>query len=942
MTMKVSRQTRLRAASLLLRFLIIGLFIAAAGSEAVCGVRPLKVGVLNNTSYAYQDKNGVWRGSDVECMIDIAQKAGLNIEFVDSNTDPDILSNLKNGKYDILTDMAKGESFRDDFLFTDQMIGIINSTLAVRPDDHRWDYGDIGQLSRMKIGLIGAYETNSDFRKWCKEHGVTPKIVEYSDIKVMSAALEKGDIDGELYLAVDGAEYSKKFHTILKILPEECYFAFRKNDVELKNKVDAALAQIMSVNADYLVNLKNKYEAQFNSNILPLSSAEKAYIKAHPVVGVAVIANDAPFYVRNPDGSGSGIIPDYYKLLANWSGLKFHYDVYATYEDAVAAVKSGKSAVLAFFSDGLVSAYSNGFSLTDGISTVSCILLAKQETDVSGIKKIAVVSRTLDSLQIGVGRLYPNASVAGFANVKACFQAVADGRADAALLGTPASTWLINQTNSNSYNILPVPGIAYDICAAVKTDNQLLCSILNKSVTTAGGNFNGLVAKNTLPQSDWKTAISRIPPAISVLIVCVLLALIAGLLWAIILLRGRQKERAAMLQAQSEVEQQRIRAEASEKNAEEKNAFFSNISHDMRTPLNAVIGFADLGVGADSVQKKNEYFTKIKSSGKLLNSLIDDTLTISKINSGKLQLHPEPTCALEMFGEIVDTVRQTAAAKNVAFTAEIPEGPGRMVLLDRLNVQKICLNLLSNAIKYTQEGGHISLRISNEPSAADGPDSLIEVSDDGIGISEEFLPQVFEPFKQERRHGYESVGTGLGLAIVKQIVELMGGEISVRSAVNKGTTFTVRLHFQETAKQAPEPTEQQESAAACLTGKKLLLCEDNDMNSEIAVALLKDKGAEVVAAENGQLGLQYFSASAPGEFAAILMDLRMPVMDGLEATKAIRSLDRADARTVPIIAMTADAFAEDVQACFDAGMNGHVAKPIDPEKMMKTLTNAIK
>ena len=175
MTMMLSRQARRRVVSLFVSFLIIGLFIITADSEAGSSARPLKVGVLNNTSFAYQDKNGVWRGSDVECMIDIAQKAGLDIEFVDSNTDPDILSNLKNGKYDILADMAKGESFKDDFLFTDQMIGIINSTLAVRPDDHRWDYGDIRQLSRMKIGLIGAYETNSDFRKWCKEHGVAPK-----------------------------------------------------------------------------------------------------------------------------------------------------------------------------------------------------------------------------------------------------------------------------------------------------------------------------------------------------------------------------------------------------------------------------------------------------------------------------------------------------------------------------------------------------------------------------------------------------------------------------------------------------------------------------------------------------------------------------------------------------------------------------------------------
>jgi len=221
--------------SLLVFSLLVCLFpLSALAAENNAGV--MKVGVLNNSSYAYRDDSGVWRGSDVECMIDIAQKAGFKVEFVDSTTDVDLFKHLDDGTYDILADMAKGPDFKDHYLFTDEVIGTAYSTLAVRADDSRWDYGNVDQISRMKIGVIGLYQTNSDFRVWCTEHGVSPEIVEYSDIAAMSAALEGGEIDGELYLAEDGAGYAEKFHTILKFLPEPIYLCFGKTTWSSKTR----------------------------------------------------------------------------------------------------------------------------------------------------------------------------------------------------------------------------------------------------------------------------------------------------------------------------------------------------------------------------------------------------------------------------------------------------------------------------------------------------------------------------------------------------------------------------------------------------------------------------------------------------------------------------------------------------------------------------------
>jgi signal transduction histidine kinase len=920
--------------------LLCALSLLSVSAEAAEGAaqQTVKVAVLNNTLYADQDKNGVWSGMDVECMINIAQRAGFRVEFVDSGNDPDFLGNLDNGTYDIVADVSITPERREHYLFTDEIMGTINNTLSVRADDNRWDYGNIDQISRMKIGVLSSYANNADFRAWCGEHGITPAISEYGNTDAMHAALKSGEIDGEVCSAVGGSQYAQAFRTILKFLPESYGFAFRKDDVALKNKVDAAVSQILSVNIDYLTNLKNKYEVQFQSNLLPLSAAETRYIREHPVLTVAAAADDLPYYQRTPDGADAGILPDYYQLLADWTGLQFRYDVCATCQDAVSAVRSGQADVVGLYGNGLISAYQSGLMLSDSISSVSCILLTGPGTDLSGVQRIVSPERAADALRLGAGRVFPGAELTPCKNAQACFSAMKSGQADAALMGLYAATWLMNQTNSTSYSIVPVSGITYDVCIALREESQLLCSILNKGIAATRGSFTGITTRDTMPQSSLRAAVSRIPPAIALSVVGALLALVIGLAWAIVLLRRRQRERTAVLAAQAETERQKSRVEEMQRNTEARNQFFANISHDMRTPLNAILGFAALANRENLPEAdRRAYLSKIQTSGTLLLDLINDTLTISKASSGKLELKPRPVRSRALFESIIVPIRQSALKKNITFTADYQGALDRTILADELSVQKILLNLLSNAVKFTPEGGRVSIRLFNDPPQGPDPDSVIVVSDSGVGMSPDFLPRVFDPFTQEKRQGYESVGTGLGLSIVKQLVDLMGGTIQVRSEEGKGTVFTVRLHFEEAA---PEDAQRGEEAAVPeqdLSGRRVLLCEDNALNCEIAVALLQDRGIEAVVARNGLEGLQTFAQSRPGEFAAILMDVRMPVMDGYEATRKIRALDRPDAESIPILAMTADAFADDVQRCLDAGMNGHLSKPIDPALLYRTL-----
>ena len=373
-----------------------------------------------------------------------------------------------------------------------------------------------------------------------------------------------------------------------------------------------------------------------------------------------------------------------------------------------------------------------------------------------------------------------------------------------------------------------------------------------------------------------------------------------------------------------------------------EQTFLSNMSHDMRTPLNGIIGFTELALSTDDHDKRQDYLGKIDASGELMLSMVNDVLDMSKIESGKMELRPEPIDSHELFDTILDTVILSAQKRNIELKTRIDEKVPRFVNADPLRLQQIALNLLSNAIKYTPDGGSVSYVVQMvDPSSSCGCNTRLTVQDNGIGMSEEFQERMFEPFSQEHQSRmYGTQGTGLGLSIVRSITEIMGGHIDVRSKLGKGSTFDVYLPI-EAAEVGNDSglAGHHATRVGSISGRKILLVEDNKMNAEIAETILRERGGALVDhARDGREGLDLFEASDIGQYDAVLMDVRMPVMDGLAATRAIRALDRPDATTVPIVAMTADAFAEDIQSCIDAGMDSHLAKPIDPRLLFSTLS----
>jgi signal transduction histidine kinase/ABC-type uncharacterized transport system substrate-binding protein/PAS domain-containing protein len=379
--------------------------------------------------------------------------------------------------------------------------------------------------------------------------------------------------------------------------------------------------------------------------------------------------------------------------------------------------------------------------------------------------------------------------------------------------------------------------------------------------------------------------------------------------------------------------------------SEAKSMFLSNVSHDMRTPLNGIIGFAALAAKETNPTKKDQYLSKIQMSGQLLLGLINDTLELSRIERGKLELKEGDLPFMNLLGSIIATNRESCRLKGIDFVSIGEDSFSGWVRCDQLKIQEIVLNLLSNAVKFTPQGHTVTIRQEQNSRAEDGLNYIICVSDTGIGISQEFLSnKLYEPFMQERDSSSSNIsGTGLGLSIVKKLVDFLKGRISVTSKKDEGTTFKVELPLLKIEEGKTDQKEENKSLdISPLVGKKVLLVEDNKLNMEIAEAFLKSIGIQVEEAFNGKEGIEKFSSSQEGSFFAVLMDVRMPIMDGIKASENIRKLDRKDSRTIPIIAMTANAFEEDKEACFNAGMNGFLTKPLDSVSLFRELLKHLK
>ncbi|MBE5808994.1 MAG: response regulator [Clostridiales bacterium] len=387
-------------------------------------------------------------------------------------------------------------------------------------------------------------------------------------------------------------------------------------------------------------------------------------------------------------------------------------------------------------------------------------------------------------------------------------------------------------------------------------------------------------------------------------------------------------------------ENERLRAEvtAAEGASRAKTRFLSNMSHDIRTPLNAIIGYAELAKSAPPEQQA-EYIEKIGSAGCRMLSLVNEVLEMSRIESGRLELEPCNADLEEILMQAHDLMETQMEEKGIDFSVSC-DIMDRWVMCDAHRLSRVLMNMLSNACKFTERGGHVSMSLRQTDARNARANYEFRVKDDGIGMSPGFAAHVFTPFERERTSTVSRTqGTGLGMAISKSIIDLMGGTISVTSAPGEGTEFIITVSFPTAC--APAVNASPTGTSECTANARLLLVEDNEINREIAVMLLSQAGYAVETAEDGKKAVEMVSSCAPGHFDCILMDIQMPVMDGYAATRAIRALEDSRLSSIPIIAMTANAFTTDRQQAADAGMQGHISKPIDTQAMLETIRTVL-
>ena len=519
-------------------------------------------------------------------------------------------------------------------------------------------------------------------------------------------------------------------------------------------------------------------------------------------------------------------------------------------------------------------------------------------------------------------------------------EAVRKGKADAAFVYYYMAQAFVNSdtTGTLAYTLLEQPTYTYRMVIS-STENHALAGILTKAMYAMPKNLvEDLAARYTtykatdLTFADW----IRLHPVVTVWVLLIFGWLLT--IMAVIAMRLSARKKAQKV-AQETAEEMAELAEHAQAANKAKTAFLSHMSHDMRTPMNAIMGFTGIAMKNNPSDEVKNCLEKIDESSEYLLSLINDVLDLTRVESGKVKYNPLPADLKSITDSALDITKGFLTNRDISFKIQREEAKIPNVLVDPVRLRDVLVNILSNAVKFTPDGGTIIFEARCQEKGGDGYINMhYRISDTGIGMSEEFTKEVFEEFVQEDadvRTQYH--GAGLGMAIVKKYVDMMGGTISVQSKKHEGTTFTVDIPLEITDKECNK-SDTGFSEKVNLTGVKVLLAEDNELNAEIATVQLEEFGMNVERAVDGKNAVEIFRNHPEGTFDVILMDIMMPEMNGYEAAKAIRAMnDRPDGKNIPIIAMTANSFAEDVQASLDAGMNAHLSKPIVIEEVIKTI-----
>ena len=888
----------------------------------------LRVAFPQAKGYTMTAENGERYGLVVDFLEEIAKYTGWKYEYVDTDSQS-LVDDFLAGKFDLMGGTYYAEEFNRYFAYPEHNCGYSRMGLLARKDDSSIQSYDLNTLQGKTIGI---YEKSTEnirrLKEWLSFQGLDCKIkyYTYADLKQtgnLYRFLQNGEVD---LLAENNANEAENFYVAASFDSQAHYIVTQPGDQEILDGLNMALEKIYSADPNFADKMYEKNFEGVITGYAGLNEEELNYIQEKKSIAVAVPAEWHPMFCLNTDDQHNGFTPDVLEEVAKFSGLKFTYYTCNTYSDAINMVKQGQADMLGFFAGNQQDASRYGLACTEAYTTVASILVRNKNIT---YPKEGLVGGVLEGQQLPES--ISAQEVKYYRDAVDGLEAVNRGEIDF-FYGVAAHVEnIIRQQNFTNVVQVSLANDSVDISFATRSpvDSELFL-ILNKAVNNlTEDQKNTISSLNLVSVGETKISLSSIlyaNPAMTISIAGSFLLLI--LIAALLIFRSRLHSA-----------RMRLELERAEAGSRAKSDFLSRMSHEIRTPMNAIVGLADLTEMVPSLpEKAKANLVKIKTSSRYLLSLINDILDMSRIESGKMELESSPFSLNVLLTDIESMLVSEAERRGLVFRVE-SNLQDDVFIGDTVRLRQVILNLLSNAFKFTPEGGTVRFRVSELSSTETEGTLLIQVIDTGVGILPEDQERIFRSFEQVGSDMAKSQGTGLGLAISQSIVELMGGKIYLKSEYGKGSEFGFSITLPKgkllkTVKAAPEEENR-------LQGINILLAEDNDLNAEIAIELLQTQGAVVSRAENGKKALSLFEESSVDTFQIILMDIMMPEMNGLEATAAIRALARPDAKTVPIIAMTANTFKENVESALEAGMTGFVPKPIDIEFLYKELNRAL-
>ena len=862
------------------------------------------------------------QGAGYEYLQKISYITGWKYEYVYASF-KECLDMLEDGEIDLLGSVSYTPERAESIDFSKYAEGTERYWIYTREDHTDLTAGDLKQMNGCRIGVADGSYQKELLEKWLDSNQIQAEVVVCKGYDEMKEKLDAEKLDA---LVVPALSVNSDFIAIANIGASDCYFGVSKSRPDLLKELNSALEEINNTETDYSSKLYARYEGKAVINYA-LNKEEKQWLDGHEnTIRVGYLKDNLPF-CGEENGKLTGILGTVLDTVREKYEITIQAVPCSTGEEMNEALGSGKIDIAGPIIQDFYTQEQFQVILTDEIFDITPVVIYKGNEYSNSLSVIATTETSLYS-ELMVSLLFPDAEMKQYDTQQECLEAVANGKVGATVIPSSKIN-LLNESSLTKSLSFAEMAKRQELALFTTRENRRAATIINKAIEQSSNILNGVVlAQNSVSEKemtlqDVLEEYAGLGIVVSLVIIFVLLLLVYSLSVS------RKKQMEALKEAQN----------ANAANIA-KTTFLNHMSHDIRTPMNAIVGFTEIAMKRKPDKEVENCLKKIRQSSEYLMMLMNDVLDISRIESGKLEYKPVPVDLRDLLNTVMSITRGYIENRDLHLYVSKEELKTPYVMADELRIREVLLNIISNAVKFTKDGGSISFVAENCPGN-DEHHVIVRyrISDTGIGMSEEFLDRIFDEFSQENdgaRTSYK--GTGLGMAIAKKYVDLMGGKIEVSSRQGVGSTFTVEIPLRIAEHVETEEKEKLKKDMD-LHGLHVLLAEDNDLNAEIAVSLLEEQGMIVTRAADGKSALAQFCHTDPGTFDLILMDIMMPEMNGYEATKAIRNLsDRPDGKKIPIIAMTANAFAEDVQAALDAGMDDHVAKPVDMEILISVIT----